>query len=847
MMKASIMNPFVWKTAWRDSRTERRKLLLFASAIIMGVAALVSVNSFGENLIREVDNQAKSLLGADIVLNSRRPFTERIDLLADSIGAEQSLETSFTSMALFPQSGGTRLVQVRALKGDFPFYGEFETEPIGALVTLRTSGYALVDEGLMIQYNVSVGDTVKIGNRRLVIAASILGIPGESAAASLVGPRIYMALDDLESTELLQTGSIASWRRYWKLSNPGATEETIESIRPILRKERVTIDTVEERRQGVNAVVGNVTRFLNVIGYLALLLGAVGIASSIHVYTRRKLGTVAILRCLGLSAWQSLSIFLIQTMFFGFIGTIIGIAFGIAIQLIFPWVMGDFLPVDVEFMVSWRAIIEGLVTGFIVTAIFSLLPLLGVRSVSPLSVLRSGSDESHASRDPASIFLLVVGVLAMIGFAVMQTGNWYQGLILSLSVAFAALLLTFISWGIIQSARRLNTSSWNYVWRQGLANLHRPRNQTLILVLSLGLGATLIMTQVAIQHNLLAQVEEVGAEGQPNMILFDVQIDQLDGVKKIVIDNGLPVLFQVPVVTMRLTQINGRSVESISRDSTNTIPRWALSREYRSTYRSELVETEKLLSGSITPTWKTGDGAIPISLEEDIARDLGVSLGDSITIDVQGVPMKTLVGSIRKVDWQRVQPNFFIVFPDGPLNQAPQFLVLVTRTENREESALVQRTIVENFPNVSAVDLELILATVRNILDQAAFIIRFMAIFSIATGLIVLTGSVIVSKFQRMRENVLLRTIGASRKQITGILMAEYTFLATFASLAGLLLAVAAGWALTLFVFQSTFSMPWIQFGIGWVLLTSLTLIIAIMNSRGTLNRPPLEVLRNET
>jgi putative ABC transport system permease protein len=846
-MKFSILNPFIWKTAWRDSRTERRKLLLFASAIIMGVAALVSVNSFGENLVREVDNQAKSLLGADVVLNSRRPFTERIDLLADSLRADQSLETNFTSMALFPASGGTRLAQVRAIKGNFPYYGDFETEPAGAITKLREPGFALIDEGMMIQFAVSVGDTVKIGNSRLIVAAAILGIPGESAAASLVGPRIYMSLDDLDATGLIRTGSIASWRRYWKLQNPDAVEETMEDIRPVLRTEQVSFDTVEERRQGVNAVVGNVTRFLNVIGYLALLLGAVGIASSIHVYTRRKLGTVAILRCLGLSAWQSLSIFLIQTMFFGFVGTLIGIALGIAIQLIFPWVMGDFLPVNVEFMVSGRAIIEGLVTGFIVTAIFSLLPLLGIRGVSPLSVLRSGSDETQSTKDPAAILLLAVGVLAMVGFAVMQTGNWFQGLLLSLSVAAAGLLLTLISWGIIHTARRFNSSSWNYIWRQGLANLHRPRNQTLILVLSLGLGATLIMTQVAIQHNLLAQVEDVGSDGQPNMILFDVQLDQLDGVKDIVQDNGLPVLFEVPVVTMRLTQIKGRSVESLVRDTTNTIPRWALNREYRSTYRSELVNTEQVLSGSLTPSWKLGDGAIPISLEEDIARDLNVALGDSITVDVQGVPMQTVVGSIRKVDWQRVQPNFFIVFPDGPLNEAPQFLVLVTRTETREQSATVQRSIVERYPNVSAVDLELILATVRNILDQAAFVIRFMAIFSIVTGLIVLTGSVIVSKFQRMRENVLLRTIGASRKQVTGILLAEYTFLASFASLAGLLLAVAAGWALTLFVFESAFSMPWLQFGIGWVLLTALTLIIALINSRGTLNRPPLEVLRNET
>jgi putative ABC transport system permease protein len=208
--------------------------------------------------------------------------------------------------------------------------------------------------------------------------------------------------------------------------------------------------------------------------------------------------------------------------------------------------------------------------------------------------------------------------------------------------------------------------------------------------------------------------------------------------------------------------------------------------------------------------------------------------------------METRVGSIRKVDWQRVQPNFFIVFPDGPLNEAPQFFVLVSRTENRQASAAVQRSIVENYPNVSAVDLELILTTAKSILDKAAFVIRFMALFSIGTGLIVLAGSVIVSKFERIRENVLLRTIGASKRQILGILLAEYSFLAFFAALAGLVLAIVVGWVMSIFVFDGPFSIPVVSFVLGWVGLTLLTLVIAFTNSRGTLNKPPLEVLRNE-
>lgn len=844
----SLRNPFIWKTAWRDSRTERRKLLLFASAIIMGVAALVSVNSFGENLLREVDNQAKSLLAADIVLTSRTPISERVDVLADSLGIEQSLETNFTSMVLFPRSGGTRLSQIRAIRGNYPFYGEFETEPAGALSDLQQRGFALVDEGMMIQYALSVGDSIRIGEKYLIVRASILGIPGESAAASLVGPRVYMSLDDLDETGLIRQGSIASWKRFWKTPDAAEVPDIIEAIRPTTRSERISVDTVEERRQGVNAVVGNVTRFLNVIGFLALLLGAVGIASSIHVYVRRKLNTVAILRCIGLKSVDALLIFLIQTMFFGFLGTVIGVVLGMAIQMVLPFVIQDFLPVDVEFQISWFAAWEGLITGFIVTVIFSLLPLLGIRKVSPLSVLRADTNESGRSLDVASISLLILGIATMIGFAIMQTGDVIQGLLLSALITVAIIGLAIVSIAIIATSKRINTSSWSYVWRQGLANLYRPRNQTFILVLSLGLGTTLIMTQVLIQHNLLEQVSVVGSEGQPNLIMFDVQTDQLDGVKQLFDDQNLPVMFEVPVVTMRISSINGVAADAILRDSSSTIPRWTLNREYRSTYRKELVDTETLLSGTITSEWSATDRVtpIPITLEEDIAADLNVSLGDSLTIDVQGVQMKTIIGGIRKVDWQRVQPNFFIVFPDGPLNTAPQFHVLVSRTETREASASIQRAVVENYPNVSAVDLDLILATIQSILDKAAFVIRFMALFSIVTGLIVLAGSVIISKYQRIRENVLLRTIGASRKQIIGILLAEYTFLSMSAALAGLILSGLAGWSLSYFVFDGPFSIPALTLLSGWLLLTTLTLSIAWLNSRNTLNRPPLEVLREE-
>ena len=812
----------------------------------MGVAALVSVNSFGENLRREVNTQAKSLLAADLVINSRKPIADTYNRLADSLEIEVAYETNFNSMVYFPESENTRLSQIRAIEGNYPFYGTFETIPENAIGQLKDSGYALVDESMMLQFGAKVGDSLRIGSTSFVIKAAITGIPGESAAASLVGPRVYISLQDLPKTGLIQSGSLVTYKQYWKYPSNLKEEEVRESVSLLTQKDPVSIDTTEERRQGVNTVVNNVTRFLNMIGFLALLLGAVGIASSIHVYTQRKLDTVAVLRCLGLTSQQAMAIFLLQTLFFGFLGTVIGTLIGISIQYAFPLLLGDFIPLEISYQFSPMAVIEGLVTGSIVTFIFSLLPLLGIRKVSPLSVLRSEQGGQATYRDPLSLMVMGLGLVVLILFAIVQAKDVFQGLVISGIILSILSVLSLMSWLIVHWAKKLKTEHWNYVWRQGLANLHRPKNQTWILVLALGLGTTLIMTQASIQHNLLGQINAVDTNGQPNLILFDVQTDQKEAVASLIEQQQLPVLFEVPVVTMRLSKIKGISVDSLLKDSTSTIPRWALSREYRSTYRSELVDTEKLLEGQLTPSWEAGQGVIPISLEVDIARDLRVDLGDTLTIDVQGIPMETVVGSIREVDWQRVQPNFFIVFPEGPLDRAPQFWVLVSRTESKQQSAQIQRAVVQSFPNISAVDLELILSTISTILDKAAFVIRFMALFSILTGLIVLAGSVMISRYQRIKENVLLRTIGASRRQILGILLAEYTLLASLSTLTGLILSIGSGWAITHFIFEGSFSIPIMTYSVGWISLITLTIAIAWLNSRSTLNRPPLEVLRNE-
>lgn len=327
------------------------------------------------------------------------------------------------------------------------------------------------------------------------------------------------------------------------------------------------------------------------------------------------------------------------------------------------------------------------------------------------------------------------------------------------------------------------------------------------------------------------------------MVLFDIQREQTAGVRALVKQAGLPVMQQVPIVTMRLESINGRNLMQIRKDTALKIPEWALNREYRVTYRDTLIGSETLSSGKVQA--HTGD--VPaVTFEDDFMKRLHLKLGDKLVFNVQGAPVETVVGGTRTVDWNRVQTNFLVVFPGGVLEQAPQFSVLMTRVPSTEKSAQFQRALVAKFPNVSAIDLGLILKTLDDILDKISFVIQFMALFSIITGLVVLGSSVVISKYQRMQESVLLRTLGANRRQVLLITLIEYGLLGLLASLSGIVLSVGGTWALARYVFETPYTPS------GWPLLavvavvTTLTMLIGLFNSRDVLNRPPLEVLRAE-
>ncbi len=838
--------------AWRDSRTYRRRLLLFIACILLGVGGLVAVRSLGDNLQRVVDSEARTLLGADLRVSSQRAFSPVIDSLFTSWGGAQSREVRFASMVFFPQNGGTRLVQVRALQGAFPYYGTFETDPSEAARTFQQNAVALLDDGLLLQFGVQVGDSVRVGNHTFVIGGRIKKISGEAMAFATVAPRAYIPLSHLAKTGLIKFGSLASYMAYFKFDHHKRVASIQHQLRPYRQDHNLRTETVASRQRRLNRTLGNLYIFLSLVAFAALLLGCIGVASAIHVYMRQKIATAAIMRCMGAQSGQVLCIYGIQAIAMGLVGTGCGSLLGLGIQYLLPGVLAQILPIELDIQISYWALIQGFGIGLSLSLLFALLPLLPIRNTSPLHTLRASFEDARTEPvltrfksviDPLQLITIGGISLIVVGLGMAQTSSVRVGLGIALGFALAFGSLMGASWLIIKTVRRFFPTSWQYVWRQGLANLYRPHNQTAILMLALGLGTFLITTLYIAQHALLAQIAIAGRDNRPNFVLVDVQTDQVKGVRALLGKQDLPLIHHAPIVTMRLTGIKGQDVRSYGK--THDVPRWAIQREYRSTYRSHLFDSERLVAGTwIDAEWT--EEPIPISFERGIAHSLRVALGDTLTFDVQGVPVRTTVHSLREVDWQRIQPNFFVVFPKGVLEPAPQFHVLTTRVNTAEQSAVLQRTLVQHYPNVSAVDLGLILKTVDDVLSQVAFVVRFMALFSVITGLIVLTAAVTTSRYQRMREAALLRALGASQKQIRRILLIEYTFLGALAALTGLILSIGGAWAVTFFIFDIDFALPTVAIASVFALVILLTILVGMLNSRGIANRPPLEILRAE-
>ncbi len=830
------------KMAWRDGKASLSRLLLFMASIILGIAAVVSIQLFSDNLKNNIKTQSKSLMGADFIIDSRKKPSKKVLHIIDSLKAAAS-EVNFVSMAAFPKNEGTKLVKVRALEGAFPFYGNLTTEPENAGKTYQELGGALVDATLLLQYNLNPGDSIKLGKVTFPIIGALKSIPGSTAISSSVAPTVLIPYRYLAQTELLQLGSRTEYQYFFK--NPEIDLELLDKkIDPILDAENADLDTHTSTSRNLGRRYENVGRFLNLVAFIALLLGCIGIASSVHIYIKEKLKNVAVLKCFGASRKQSFFIYLIQIIGIGLVGGIIGSAIGTGLQYAFPYILQEFLPFSVTVSISLQPIVMGIILGVLMSVLFALLPLLGTWYVSPLEVLR-GQEENQQKPKKARILVFIAILLFIFLFSFWMLQSAFNGLLFTIGIFVTFAIVAGISKLFIQLVKKFFPTSWGFISRQSLLNLFRPNNQTMVLVLAIGLGTFLISTLYFTKDILLTKTSIENKKVDANIILMDVQSSQEKDLLANFKNRDLAVIDNIPIITMRIEKIRGKTANEIQKDTTVNMRKWMLNREFRVTYRSELTENEELLEGEFTGK-ASGENPVPISISESLARDANLNLGDQVVFNIQGVLMETKVGSIRKVDWGSMQVNFLVLFPTGVLEKAPQFNVMTTYAPTEEQSAALQRDLVNSFPNVTILDLRQVFTIVEDILDKVSWIINFMAFFSILTGFIVLIGSVRNSKYQRIKESVLLRTLGAKSNQILKITALEYVYLGVLGSLTGILLSLIGAQLLATLLFQEPFIPSAIPFVVFLPVITILVVIIGLSNLKSVLQSPPLEVLRKE-
>ena len=856
-MTDAVRLRFAWRLALRELRHGLRRVGIYMASITLGVAALVSIHSFRDDVARSVREEADVLMGANARLQDDVPYPPSIVAVLDSLegaGVDLARVTTATTMVYAPSSDLVRLMQVRGIDRGYPYYGEVTTSPTGVWGAHLEPGRVLVDPAVLVQLSVEVGDTIIVGRTRLEIAGTVDDLPTDLAYQTAIGPRIHISQETLEASELLGVGSLARYETFLRMPDLGERRELEERYDSIFDAADVDYDLAEEQARSLSNGIRFLGEFLALVGLGALLLGGVGVASAIHVYIREKRASIAVLRCIGAGQATAFVAYLIQAAALGLVGAVGGVLLGILVQALLPTLLVDVLPVDVTTRVSPTAAAAGLGIGVWVAVIFALIPLLGARDVPPLAALRQDFEGRTRRRDPLRIGAYGALVGSVLLLCVIEAPEAEVGLGFAAALAVATGLVAGAGWLMTRAARRWFPARASYPVRQGVSNLFRPQNQTIAVTLALGMGAFIIGTIVEVERSIRDDLTLSFGEGRPNILLFDVQPDQVDGVLSLIPEPARPSADVVPLVTSTIAEINGRTPEELrSNPVREERPEaWALRREYRNTYRAEVGGAEQLVGGRWwdgTPGSEDGTRVewgdlTRVSLEEDVAASLRVELGDTLTWDVAGIRIPTVVTSFRRVDWDQLEPNFYAVLEPGALEDAPQMIVMVARLPDDTQRAALQRDLVGAFPNVSALDFSRVQEAIDTVLSRVRQAVGFLGAFSALAGVIVLLGALATSRMQRLREGALLKTLGARRKQVLTVLLAEYVALGTVATASGLVLAVAAAALVVPFVFEMAYSVGLGALATIWLAVVLLTVIVGLLGSRDLLTRAPLPVLR---
>jgi putative ABC transport system permease protein len=855
---------FVFRMVWRETRAAWMRLGFFFLCVGLGVASIVSLRSVVQHVRATLTREARTLIASDIILQSQRPFgpeiAAKIDTLKQTAGIAASIDAINTqTMAAAVEgkgNGQVKLVELRGVEAAFPFYGELLLQD-GAVYShdlLKDHGVVVAPE-LLTGLDLQVGDPLRLAGQTFNIRAAIARDRVQGSGGLAFGPRVYLDLAALRQTALLGFGSRATYQTLFKLDDgapvAGLTGEWTEAFKDTFVSVR-SWQTLEDR---IGRNLTTAENYLSLVGFAIVVLGGLGVWSVTRVIVQQKIRSVAILKCLGASGGLVLGIYLLQVILLAAAGS--GLGLGLAWGVLATIPARTLQPLGVtEVRPTLSACLQGLSVGLLVSLLFGLVPLLDIRKVKPLLLLRAHSKTTSGHRDWWG-WVAGAGIgLCLALVASWQAGSWQTGLAVSAGLGVVTGVLYIAGHWLVRLTGPL-TSSSRFPVRHATVSLRRPGNQTRVILMAVGLGCFFMVSVRATQSSLLGELSTQVGDQSPDLVLIDVQNDQVDGVKAVAAPYLRRPARVAPLMRGRITAVRGRRVELPTLEA--VMEHRSLRREFGLTFRTHLESNERLLSGT---TWSTPlesetlpavAGAAPadteMTIEEDLARSNDLSIGDVVDFDVAGQAIRARIVGVRNVEWEDSQNGgfVFVLRPAPAVSRAGHTYVgFMQVTEGPTGRGALQRDLVKQFPNVSVIDVRDILASIRDVVDNVTLGITVVGAVTLIGGALILVGAVAMTKFERLYETAIYRTLGASARLVTMMLAVEYGMLGTLAGVLGTLGGLALSWGLARYLFEIPWDFP-MPLATAGVAGTGLGVaLIGVIASVDVVLKKPLATLRSE-
>lgn len=883
--------------AWRETRGAWRHFSYFFICIAVGVGAVVAVSLFAAHVDRAISREARGLLGGDMEIRSSRALSTEGRRVLEDVGRRGiviSHASELVAMAAREDRSSstakasgqlTQIIELKAVEPAYPLYGTLRLEPHEPLTGLLYPGVgmcaqpchgAVAQEALFLRLGLQLGDKIKIGQAVFILAGMVRTEPDRSANAFSLGPRVIVSQEGLRAADLVKPGSRVR-ERYLLKTPPAIPLDPLRSeLRGRLVSEKVHISGYRDAQPQLKQFLDQLSRYLGLIGLTALFIGGMGVAMSIHAFLREKLKTIAILKSVGAESSTIIGMYVVQSLALGAIGSLTGMAAGVLIQRVLPPLLTDVFATEILqqlgmsadlSVVSIGPLIKGAMLGLLATLLFTMWPLLAIREIRPGSIFRRevGVTDGYADTTPLSwrtrwglndapkVITMVALLTGLAGLSMWQAGNWKVGGLFFGGLGAGVSVLLVAATSAVGWLRRLPRPG-ALTLRYAFGNVIRPGSQSIGIMIAIGVSVTIIVTVSLVERALLRQVGETRPVDAPTFFFIDIQPDQREHFAALIRDQTggrLPEL--TPLVRSRLHAVDGRIVkieddhepeERRDEDKEERRKQWYLSREYVLTYMDELPKGNEIVHGR----WWTSDRSPTtptVSVEEEAAKALGVTIGSTLEFDIQGTTVAAQVSSVRKVDWGNFSTNFYMIFSPGLLEGAPHTYVGTIHVPSSQELP-IQQAVVAAFPNVSAIHVGDVLENFGRVLDRLALAIRAVALFCLIAGGAVMASALAATRYQRLYESVILKSLGATRAMIARTFALEYMMIGMMGGAMAVGLASALSWLVLTYLFELSWSFhPAVLLsGLGLTIL--VTLLIGSISTYRILGQRPLAILRHE-